>query len=71
MNSNIIIEKLRSFFTFYFFFLNHMTLWYLSETLKPLQGGIWENPCQSLDGRIMTLRFKSYYNSTEYGSKNK
>lgn len=48
-----------------------MTLWYLFETLKPLQGGIWENPCQSLDERIMTLRFKSYYNSTEYGSKNK
>lgn len=71
MDSNIIIEKFELSLHSIFFFLNHITPWYLFKTFKPLQGGILENPCQSLEGRIMTLRFKSNYTSPEYGSKNK
>lgn len=72
MDSNITIDKFYlSLPSIFVLFLNHIAPWDLFETFKPLQGGILENSCQSLEGRIMTLRFKSNYKSPEYGSKNK
>lgn len=72
IDSNTIIEKFElSLLSIFVLFLNQITPWYLFETFKPFQGGILENSCQSLEGRIMTLRFKSNYKSPEYGSKNK
>lgn len=72
MDSNITIDKFYlSVPSIFVLFLNHITPWYLFETFKLLQGGILKKPCQSLEGRIMTLRFKSNYKSPEYGSKNK